>query len=122
MSDRNIDEQLPNPSPEPSGDGCQECLADGAWWFHLRRCLACGHIGCCDQSPGQHSLRHWQETGHRYLTTFEPEELWLWDYETNSYGEQMPELTPPLHHPLEQPTPGPAGAVPEGWEYQLHAS
>lgn len=44
-----------NPLAEPSGIGCLECLAEGGWWFHLRRCAECGHIGCCDSSPNQHT-------------------------------------------------------------------
>ena len=51
-------------SPTPSGTGCVECLAAGGWWFHLRRCAACGHIGCCDTSPAQHATAHWRESGH----------------------------------------------------------
>ena len=42
----------------PSGSGCVECLASGGWWFHLRRCAGCGHIGCCDSSPSQHASHH----------------------------------------------------------------
>ncbi len=53
-----------NVSQAPSGDGCAECLADGGWWVHLRRCAACGHIGCCDTSPMQHGTKHFQATGH----------------------------------------------------------
>ena len=47
-----------DPRAEPSGTGCVECLADGGWWFHLRRCTQCGHIGCCDTSPQQHATAH----------------------------------------------------------------
>jgi Zn-finger in ubiquitin-hydrolases and other protein. len=48
-----------NPAAEPSGTGCVECLALGGWWFHLRRCAECGHIGCCDSSPNQHASKHY---------------------------------------------------------------
>ena len=46
-----------NPSAEPSGTGCVECMEEGSWWFHLRRCAECGHIGCCDSSPNQHASK-----------------------------------------------------------------
>ena len=47
-----------NALAKPSGTGCVECLATGTWWFHLRRCTQCGHIGCCDSSPNQHASKH----------------------------------------------------------------
>ena len=62
-----------DPSVPPSGTGCVECDAAGGWWFHLRRCAACGHIGCCDESPGRHASAHWRETGHRLIRSFEGE-------------------------------------------------
>mgnify|MGYP001557522988 CR=1 FL=1 len=108
-----------DPSAAPSGTGCAECLAGSGWWFHLRRCAQCGHIGCCDTSPAQHSTAHYRETGHRYIQSFEPGEDWFWDFETNSYVDG-PELAPPHHHPLEQPVPGPAGKVPPNWEDHLN--
>ena len=63
-----------NPLAEPSGIGCLECLAEGGWWFHLRRCAECGHIGCCDSSPNQHASKHNAATGHPVITSFEPGE------------------------------------------------
>ena len=64
-----------NPASKPSGDGCVECLASATgWWFHLRRCAECGHIGCCDSSPGQHATKHAAETGHLIMCSFEPGE------------------------------------------------
>ncbi len=48
---------------EPSGDGCVECLAADGWWFHLRRCAGCGHVGCCDSSPSQHASKHARQAG-----------------------------------------------------------
>ena len=71
-----------NPASKPSGDGCVECLASPkAWWFHLRRCAECGHIGCCDSSPGQHASKHAAETGHPIIASFEPDEDWFYDYQ-----------------------------------------
>ncbi|MFJ9411416.1 UBP-type zinc finger domain-containing protein [Streptomyces sp. NPDC101393] len=117
------DQQIPglDPTATPSGSGCVECLAgDGpGWWFHLRRCAACGHIGCCDSSPGQHGTQHAQEAGHPLLTSFEPGEDWFWNIETDQYYEG-PELPPPTAHPASQPTPGPRDKVPGDWERQLH--
>ncbi len=108
-----------DPSVKPSGTGCVECLAAGGWWFHLRRCAQCGHIGCCDTSPGQHATEHARETGHTIITSFEPSENWFYDYRTNEWFEG-PSLAPPHHHPIEQPVPGPAGRVPSDWEEQLN--
>ncbi|MEU1368292.1 UBP-type zinc finger domain-containing protein [Streptomyces sp. NPDC005803] len=65
------DQAIPGIDPQaaPSGPGCADCLAgDGpGWWFHLRRCAACGRIGCCDSSPSQHATKHFQSTGHPYM-------------------------------------------------------
>jgi hypothetical protein len=110
-----------DPTVPPSGDGCAECLAatPTGWWFHLRRCAACGHVGCCDSSPSQHARAHFQHTGHRYIESFEPGEDWYWDFQTEDYYEG-PRLAPPHHHPTDQPTPGPAGAVPADWPRRLH--
>jgi hypothetical protein len=104
---------------EPSGAGCVECLATGGWWFHLRRCTECGHIGCCDSSPSQHASKHHAATGHPVIASFEPGERWFYDYRT---GKPFagPKLKPPLAHPLDQPVPGPQGRVPPGWEDLLN--
>jgi len=108
-----------NQSVPPSGTGCVECLAEDGWWFHLRRCADCGHIGCCDSSPSQHASHHAAETGHQLIRSFEPGEEWYWNYETQELL-QGPPLAPPEHHPLDQPTPGPAGRVPPDWQSHLH--
>jgi hypothetical protein len=108
-----------DPSIQPSGTGCVECLAAGGWWLHLRRCAQCGHIGCCDSSPSQHASRHAAEAGHPVVRSFEPGEDWFWDYDSNQFYEG-PSLSPPEHHPLDQPTPGPAGQVPADWQRHLH--
>ena len=103
----------------PSGPGCAECTATKGWWFHLRRCAQCGHIGCCDSSPPHHASRHAESTRHQLIRSFEPGESWYYNYA----DEQMydgPELAPPQHHPLDQPTPGPAGLVPANWQRELN--
>jgi hypothetical protein len=64
----------------PSGDGCVECLATGGRWVHLRRCLACGHVGCCDNSPGRHATGHANAEAHPLVQSFEPGEEWIWCY------------------------------------------
>jgi hypothetical protein len=110
---------LIDPSAPPSGDGCVECAASDGWWLHLRRCAECGHIGCCDSSPEQHASAHAHETGHSIITSFEPGEDWYYDYRSDQMGAGPP-LAPPEHHPLSQPTPGPAGKVPYDWERRLH--
>lgn len=103
----------------PSGTGCAECLAGGGWWVHLRRCAHCGHIGCCDSSPGQHATAHHRSTDHRYVRSFEPGESWYWDYQSEQVTSG-PDLAPPLHHPVDQPAPGPQGAVPADWRQHIH--
>ena len=114
MTDTAIDPTVP-----PSGPGCVECLDGGGWWFHLRRCAACGHVGCCDSSPSQHASAHWQATGHPIIQSFEPGEDWFWSFQDETIGSG-PDLAPPTSHPADQPAPGPAGAVPRDWQRHLH--
>lgn len=104
----------------PSGDGCQECLAGDGWWVHLRRCAACGHVGCCDSSPARHGSRHFQETGHPIIQSFEPGEGWFYDFRTGKVQKYGPELTAPTAHPKEQSVPGPADRVPANWRELVH--
>ena len=111
--------ELIDPSVPPSGTGCADCEAAGGWWLHLRRCAACGHVGCCDSSPSQHASAHAAATGHRIARSFEPGEDWFWDYGVQDQGSG-PELAPPEAHPVEQPVPGPAGRVPADWMSHLH--
>lgn len=108
-----------DPSVEPSGTGCVECLADRGWWFHLRRCARCGHVGCCDTSPGQHATAHAQQAGHPIIASFEPGEDWFYDYDDDKTFDGPP-LAAPSHHPEDQPTPGPAGSVPADWQDRLN--
>ena len=109
-----------DPSVPPSGTGCVECDAAGGWWVHLRRCAACGHVGCCDTSPAQHATAHFRETGHPVVQSFEPGEEWAWDYARET-GVLVPPLTPPTARPGDQPVPGPAGRVPADWRDHLHS-
>ena len=100
----------------PSGTGCADCDAaePPGWWVHLRRCAECGHVGCCDTSPGQHATAHARATGHRYIQSFEPGENWYYDYDTQDMLEG-PRLVAPVAHPDDQPAPGPSGRVPSDW-------
>jgi hypothetical protein len=108
-----------DPTVPPSGNGCVECLATNGWWFHLRRCARCGHVGCCDSSPSQHASEHAKSTGHPVVQSFEPDEDWFWDY-TSEQSYNGPTLAPPAHHPVSQPVPGPQGRVPRDWQTRLH--
>lgn len=69
----------------PSAQGCEECLKNGSRWVHLRICLICGHVGCCDQSPNRHATAHFHETGHPIIQSFEPDEDWRWCYIDQTY-------------------------------------
>ena len=61
-------------------EGCEECLAPGMRWVHLRMCQTCGHIGCCDNSVGKHATAHNRATGHPIIRSAEPGEDWSWCY------------------------------------------
>jgi hypothetical protein len=113
-----LDDRI-DPTALPSGTGCVECLASKGWWFHLRRCARCGHIGCCDACPSQHATKHATAAAHTVLRSFEPGEDWVWDYVTEEVFEG-PKLVTPEHHPLDQPVPGSAGRVPRDWQSHLH--
>jgi hypothetical protein len=104
---------------KPSGEGCAECEKAGGWWLHLRRCALCGHVGCCDSSPSQHASKHFEETGHRVIQSFEPGEEWFWDFEEQQSFDG-PELAAPREHPESQSTPGPKKRVPRNWQSLLH--
>jgi hypothetical protein len=61
-------------------EGCEDCLREGTRWVHLRECLECGHVGCCDNSPATHATKHWHSSGHALMRSFEPGEDWGWCY------------------------------------------
>jgi uncharacterized UBP type Zn finger protein len=65
---------------EASSEGCEECLAVGDTWVHLRLCLICGSVGCCDQSKNTHARKHAAATDHAIVRSFEPGEVWRWCY------------------------------------------
>ena len=64
-----------------SVDGCQDCLATGGKWLHLRMCLSCGHVGCCDSSPNRHASAHHASTSHAVMRSLEAGERWCWCFE-----------------------------------------
>jgi CPA1 family monovalent cation:H+ antiporter len=97
-----LDDELSAP-PRPTGDcshlkaaprvavartpgACEECLRDGTRWVHLRLCLACGHVGCCDSSVGRHATGHFKETTHPVMRSIEPGEAWRWCYVDQQLG------------------------------------
>jgi uncharacterized UBP type Zn finger protein len=66
-------------------EGCEECLKTKGTWVHLRLCLTCGHVGCCDNSPGKHASKHFHELNHPIVRSFEPGETWGWCYADEVY-------------------------------------
>ncbi len=75
---------------QPSAQGCEECLRLGQRWVHLRLCMTCGHVGCCDSSPGTHATRHYHATHHPVIKSFEPGESWAWCYPHQETAESIP--------------------------------
>jgi uncharacterized UBP type Zn finger protein len=73
-------EAIATPTEPNRTDGCEDCLAIGGRWVHLRLCMACGHVGCCDSSPNRHATAHFHATGHPVVQSFEPGERWAWCY------------------------------------------
>jgi CPA1 family monovalent cation:H+ antiporter len=69
------------PDVEPDTlEGCGDCLREGSTWVHLRLCLECGHVGCCDNSPRRHATAHFRTQTHPVVRSFEPGESWTWCY------------------------------------------
>ncbi len=89
---------------DPSGPGCKECLASKGEWVSLRLCMDCGHVGCCDSSPGRHATAHFQQSGHPVMKAFEPGMNWAWCYPHERMQEEIPAFPQesPSHH-LEMP-------------------
>ena len=81
---------------EPTSDGCLECLQTGDSWVHLRLCMECGHVGCCDDSKNKHATRHYHSTSHPIMRSIEPGESWGWCYvdeEMLVFGEPLQPLS-----------------------------
>jgi uncharacterized UBP type Zn finger protein len=74
----------------PSADGCEDCLRIGGEWVHLRTCMSCGHVGCCDNSPNRHATAHNRETEHPIIRSAEPGEEWRYCYPDDLYMERLP--------------------------------
>jgi thioredoxin reductase (NADPH) len=83
----------------PSSLGCKECLEAGDEWVHLRLCMTCGHVGCCDDSRNKHATRHFHATKHPVVKAFEPGEDWAWCYLDDEMAEAIP--TFPAESPQE---------------------
>ena len=71
-------------------EGCEACLAIGAKWVHLRLCLACGHVGCCDDSQHRHATKHFRSTKHPVMRSFQRNEDWGWCYIDELFIEPAP--------------------------------
>ncbi len=77
-------------TPAPTTpDGCEECLASGSRWVHLRLCVQCGHVGCCDSSPNKHASAHARATEHPVIKSFEPGEQWGYCYPHDMFIEEL---------------------------------
>ncbi|ABS25246.1 UBP-type zinc finger domain-containing protein [Anaeromyxobacter sp. Fw109-5] len=84
----------------PSALGCEECLESGDAWVHLRLCMTCGHVGCCDDSKNRHATSHFETLGHPVVKSFEPGEDWAWCYVDDELVERIPAFpieSPPEH-------------------------
>ena len=84
----------------PSARGCSECLAAGGVWVHLRLCLTCGHVGCCDDSPNRHATKHHAHTKHPVIRSYEPGEPWGYCFVDQTFVEELPAFeteVPPVH-------------------------
>ena len=68
-------------------EGCEECLKIGGQWVHLRQCMVCGKIGCCDNSPNRHATKHARASSHPVIASAEPGERWLYCYPDDAFAE-----------------------------------
>jgi hypothetical protein len=83
----------------PSANGCEDCLRTGDWWRHLRICMTCGHVGCCDSSPNRHAPAHWKShSDHPLVRSFEPGEDWWWCYADDVAFEVAGAAPAPSYH------------------------
>ena len=74
-----------------SVEGCEDCLRAGDVWLHLRICLSCGHVGCCDDSPARHATAHAHQSGHQLIRSLEPGEDWVWCF-ADEVAMRIPEI------------------------------
>ncbi|HEV8238273.1 MAG TPA: UBP-type zinc finger domain-containing protein [Thermoanaerobaculia bacterium] len=69
---------------------CEDCIKIGSSWLHLRMCLECGHVGCCDSSPNRHATKHFQSSRHPLVRSIEPGESWIWCYVDEVMPGELP--------------------------------
>ena len=82
----------------PSVEGCEDCLASGTKWCHLRICLGCGHVGCCDSSPSRHATAHAESSGHPIMRSIQPGEDWSWCF-VDEVAMVIPQIEGETHIP-----------------------
>ncbi|HVE92317.1 MAG TPA: UBP-type zinc finger domain-containing protein [Actinomycetota bacterium] len=80
----------------PSSEGCEDCVRVGDSWVHLRLCMTCGHVGCCDNSKNRHATGHHHSTKHPLIQSFEPGETWWWCY-VDEVDFEVPGAKSPSH-------------------------
>jgi uncharacterized UBP type Zn finger protein len=81
----------------PSSPGCMDCLRTGDRWVHLRLCMRCGNVGCCDDSPNRHATAHYRTHNHPLIRSYEPGEDWWWCYADELYFEVNGSPPSPSH-------------------------
>ena len=84
--------------PSPTSTGCEDCEKVGGRWVHLRLCMTCGHVGCCDSSPNRHASAHFRTSGHPIVRSYEPGEDWWWCYADDVLLD-VPGAPPSPSHP-----------------------
>jgi uncharacterized UBP type Zn finger protein len=75
---------------QPADEVCEDCVETGDQWLHLRMCLTCGHIGCCDSSPNKHASKHFQTTSHPVIRSAQPGHTWTWCYVDRLAPAELP--------------------------------
>src|SRR2546421_6724824 len=88
----------------PSSEGCEDCLRIGGQWVHLRMCMSCGHVGCCDNSPHRHATAHWNANhDHPPIPSYEPGGGW-WGGYADQLAFHLDGAPPPPSHPQTRST------------------
>ena len=90
----------------PSAPGCEDCLSIGMAWVHLRICMTCGHVGCCDDSRNRHARAHHERTGHPVIRSIEPGESWAWCYLDDTLLPPAQQTQPSTHPSDDTSGPG----------------